>query len=87
MITECSRGPDKKGVVVMGRLESPKDVLTRDHWKDRKAFITLNDPGYGEVLVQNSFFRAMSRTPGRVKWVCRPIGAHNELIYQKHLAM
>jgi len=87
MITEYSRRPDKKGVVVMGRLESPKDVLTRDHWKDRKTFITLNDPGYGEVCVQNSSFKAMSRTPGRVKWVCRPIGADNDLIYQKYLAM
>jgi len=87
MITEYSRRPDKKGVVVMGRLESPKDVLTRDHWKDRKTFITLNDPDYGEVLVQNSSFKAMSRTPGRVKWACRPIGADNELIYQKYLAV
>jgi crotonobetainyl-CoA:carnitine CoA-transferase CaiB-like acyl-CoA transferase len=42
MITEYSRRPDKKGVVVMGRLESPKDVLTRDHWKDRNTFITLH---------------------------------------------
>ena len=85
MITEYSRRPDKKGVVVMGRLESPKDVLTRDHWKDRKTFITVNDPDYGEVCVQNSSFKAMSRTPGRVKWVCRPIGADNELIYEKYL--
>jgi crotonobetainyl-CoA:carnitine CoA-transferase CaiB-like acyl-CoA transferase len=87
IITEYSRRPDKKGVVVMGRLESPTDVLTRDHWKDRKTFITLNDPHYGEVCVQNSSFKAMSRTPGRVKWVCRPIGADNDLIYQKYLAM
>jgi crotonobetainyl-CoA:carnitine CoA-transferase CaiB-like acyl-CoA transferase len=87
IITDYSRRPDKKGVVVMGRLESPKDVLTRDHWKDRKTFITLNDPDYGEVCMQNSSFKAMSRTPGRVKWVCRPIGADNDLIYQKYLTM
>jgi len=85
MITEYSRRPDKKGVVVMGRLESPKDVLTRDHWKDRKTFVTVNDPYYGEVCVQNSSFKAMSRTPGRVKWICRPIGADNDLIYHKYL--
>jgi crotonobetainyl-CoA:carnitine CoA-transferase CaiB-like acyl-CoA transferase len=86
MITEYSRRPDRKGVVVMGRLESPKDVLTRDHWKDRKTFVTVNDPDYGEVCVQNSSFKAMSQTPGRVKWICRPIGADNALIYQKYLA-
>jgi len=85
IITDYERRPDKKGVVVMGRLESPKDVLTRDHWKDRETFITLDDPHYGEVLVQNSSFKSMSRTPGRVKWVCRPIGQDNAFIYQKHL--
>ena len=87
IFTEYGRRPDKKGVVVMGRLESPKDVLTRDHWKVRKTFITLNDPNYGEVFMQNSSLKAMSRTPGRVKWVCRPIGADNDLIYQKYLAV
>ena len=87
IFTEYSRRPDKKGVVVMGRLESPRDVLTRDHWKDRKTFITLDDPHYGELLVQNSSLKAMSRTPGRIKWVCRPIGADNEHIYRKYLAV
>jgi crotonobetainyl-CoA:carnitine CoA-transferase CaiB-like acyl-CoA transferase len=29
----------------------------------------------------------MSKTPGRVKWVCRPIGADNESIYRKHLGL
>ena len=87
IITEYSKRPDKKGVVVMGRLESPKDVLLRDHWKDRQSFVKRNDPYYGEVLVQNSSLKAMSRTPGRVKWTCRPIGKDNESIYQKHLGI
>lgn len=43
--------------------------------------------GIERGFLQNSSFKAMSRTPGRVKWVCRPIGADNELIYQKYLAM
>jgi crotonobetainyl-CoA:carnitine CoA-transferase CaiB-like acyl-CoA transferase len=29
----------------------------------------------------------MSKTPGRVKWACRPIGADNESIYRKHLGL
>jgi 23S rRNA (guanosine2251-2'-O)-methyltransferase len=29
----------------------------------------------------------MSKTPGRIKWVCRPIGADNEFIYQKYLGL
>jgi crotonobetainyl-CoA:carnitine CoA-transferase CaiB-like acyl-CoA transferase len=87
MITAYSKKPDKKGTVVTGRLETSGDVLQRDHWDVRKTFVRVNDPNYGEVLVQNSTFKSMSKTPGRVKWVCRPIGADNEFIYRKHLGL
>lgn len=87
MITAYSRRPDKKGTVVTGRLETPKDVLERDHWKDRMAFVIVDDPHYGKLLVQNSSFNAMTLTPGRIKWLCRPVGADNEYIYQKYLGL
>ncbi len=87
MITEYSKRPDKKGTVVTGRLETPLDVLQRDHWKERKTFIRADDPHYGEILIQNSSFKAMTKTPGRVKWACRPIGADNEFIYRKYLGI
>lgn len=86
-LTEYSKRPDKKGTVVTGRLETPNDVLEREHWKERETFLQMNDPHYGEILIQNSSFKAMSKTPGRVKWACRPIGADNEFIYQKHLGL
>ncbi len=85
IITEYSRKPDRKGTVVTGRLEEPKDVLEREHWRMRKTFVEVEDPHYGKVLVQDSSFHAMSRTPGRIKWVCRPIGADNAFIYKKLL--
>ncbi len=47
----------------------------------------MKDPYYGEVMVQNSTFKSMTATPGRVKWVCRPVGADNEYIYQKYLGL
>ena len=87
MVYQYSKREDKKGTVVTGRLESPRDVLQREHWKERKTFIKWKDPYYGELLIQNSSFKAMTKTPGRVKWVCRPIGADNEFIYQKYLGM
>ncbi len=87
MLIEYSKRPDKKGTVVTGRLESPLEVLQRDHWQARQTFVTLNDPHYGKVLVQNSSFKAMTKTPGRIKWVCRPIGADNEFIYKKYLGI
>jgi crotonobetainyl-CoA:carnitine CoA-transferase CaiB-like acyl-CoA transferase len=87
LITEYGKKPDKKGTVVTGRLETSGDVLKREHWGVRKTFVRVNDPNYGEVLIQNSTFKSMSKTPGRVKWVCRPIGADNETIYRKHLGL
>lgn len=86
-ITDYSKRADKKGTVATGRLETPSDVLQREHWKERRTFLTINDPHYGELLVQNSTFKTMTRTPGRIKWVCRPVGADNEYIYQKYLGL
>ncbi|GLI33166.1 CoA transferase [Desulforhabdus amnigena] len=87
IITSYMKRPDRKGTVATGRMESPKEVLEREHWECRKTFLTTHDPYYGEVLVQNSSLKAMSKTPGRIKWVCRPIGADNEFIYQKYLGI
>jgi crotonobetainyl-CoA:carnitine CoA-transferase CaiB-like acyl-CoA transferase len=87
MITEYGKRPDKKGTVVTGRLETPGDVLKREHWEARKTFVRVNDPHYGELLIPNSTFKSMSATPGRVKWACRPIGADNEFVYGKYLGL
>jgi len=87
MVQEYGKRADKKGTVVTGRLENPNEVLGREHWKERGTFVRCNDPYYGELLVANSTFKAMSRTPGRLKWVCRPIGADNEFIYQNYLGI
>ncbi|MBW1974869.1 MAG: CoA transferase [Deltaproteobacteria bacterium] len=87
MLNEYNQRPDKKGTVVTGRLETPKDVLQREHWKERMTFVEVDDPYYGKLLVQNSSFKAMTLTPGRIKWLCRPVGADNEFIYQKYLGL
>lgn len=87
MITEYGKRPDKKGTVVTGRLETPGDVLNRDHWEARKTFLRMDDPHYGDLLIPNSTFKSMSATPGRVKWACRPIGADNESVYRKYLGL
>ncbi len=87
MVDEYNAKPDRKGVVVMGRLESPLEILGREHWKERATFVRVKDPYYGEVLIQNSSLKSMARTPGRVKWVCRPIGADNETVYREVLGL
>ena len=87
IVTAYSKRPDRKGTVVTGHIEAPGEVLEREHWEVRKTFFKAHDPHYGEVLVQNSSFKGMSETPGRIKWVCRPIGADNEFIYGKYLGI
>jgi crotonobetainyl-CoA:carnitine CoA-transferase CaiB-like acyl-CoA transferase len=87
LINAYRDSPERKGTVVTGRLETPKEVLEREHWEERRTFVKINDPHYGELGIPNSTFKAMSKTPGRVKWACRPIGADNEFIYQKFLGI
>lgn len=87
LINAYRDSPGRKGTVVTGRLETPKEVLDREHWEERRTFVKINDPHYGELVIPNSTFKAMSKTPGRVKWACRPIGADNEFIYQKFLGI
>lgn len=87
IVLDYSKKPDRKGTVVTGRLNSPKEVLEVEHFKMKNMFVERTDPDYGKVLVQNSIFRFMSETPGRIKWICRPIGADNEFIYGKYLGI
>lgn len=87
IVTAYMNKPDRKGTVATGRMEMPLEVMEREHWQARKTFVEINDPYYGQVLVQNSSFKAMSKTPGRIKWVCRPVGADNEYIYLKYLGI
>lgn len=87
IVLDYSKRPDKKGTVVTGRLNAPKEVIEVEHFKIKETFVEREDPNYGSVLVQNSLFRFMSATPGRIKWICRPIGADNEYIYSKYLGL
>jgi len=40
----------------------------------------INDPNYGEVVVQGVTAK-FEKTPGRIKWVRRDVGADNEFVY------
>jgi len=87
IVLDYSKRPDRKGTVVTGRLNSPREVLDVEHHQVRKMFVKIHDKNYGELLLPNSLFRFMSETPGRIKWACRPIGADNEYIYAKYLGI
>ncbi|MBI4610459.1 MAG: CoA transferase [Candidatus Rokubacteria bacterium] len=74
------------GIVVSGPMNSPLATLREAHWWERGCFARVQDPIYGELLIQMPAWR-MTRTPPRVKWSCRPVGYHNGHVYQKYFGL
>jgi crotonobetainyl-CoA:carnitine CoA-transferase CaiB-like acyl-CoA transferase len=72
------------GIVVFGPMNTPTRTLREDHWWERGCFGKIDDPIYGELLLQMPAWR-MTRTPPRIKWLCRPAGHDNARVYQKRL--
>lgn len=77
------RGP---GTVATARMNRPADALAESHWWERGVFQRVEDPDYGELLLQAPPWK-MSRTPPRIKWACRPVGADNEEVYLRYLGL
>ncbi len=77
------RGP---GTVATARLNRPAETLAEPHWWERGAFQKVQDPDYGELLLQAPPWK-MSRTPPRIKWACRPVGADNDEVYLGYLGL
>ncbi|SPF49102.1 L-carnitine dehydratase/bile acid-inducible protein F [Syntrophobacter sp. SbD1] len=75
-----------KGVVVPGKISAPIDTMKTENWWDRHSLQKINDPHYGETLIANQAWK-MTKSPPRVKWVCRPVGADNEHVYGLKLGL
>lgn len=74
----------KGGVVVPGKVVSPWEVMHTENWWIRGTFVKFEDPIYGELIIANQPWK-MTKTPPRVKWLCRPVGRDNEYIYSTML--
>jgi crotonobetainyl-CoA:carnitine CoA-transferase CaiB-like acyl-CoA transferase len=77
------KGP---GTVATGKVNQPEQILSDQNWWIRGAIEKVEDPVYGEVIVQGPAVKA-TETPPRVKWVCRPPGADNGYVYLKYLGL
>jgi crotonobetainyl-CoA:carnitine CoA-transferase CaiB-like acyl-CoA transferase len=77
------RGP---GTVATARVNRPADTLEEPHWWERGTFQRVEDAYYGSLLLQAPPWK-MSRTPPRLKWVCRPPGADNASVYTRYLGL
>ncbi|BAT71580.1 L-carnitine dehydratase/bile acid-inducible protein F [Thermosulfidibacter takaii ABI70S6] len=75
---------DGPGVTVAGEVLKPVETMKFDHWYERKALIEFDDKDYGKLLVQGLVAK-MTETPPRLKWLCRPVGADNQVIYKQLL--
>jgi crotonobetainyl-CoA:carnitine CoA-transferase CaiB-like acyl-CoA transferase len=60
--------------------------LAETHWWERGVFQRVEDPHYGTLTLQAPPWK-MSRTPPRVKWACRPVGADNAAVYARYLGL
>jgi crotonobetainyl-CoA:carnitine CoA-transferase CaiB-like acyl-CoA transferase len=74
------------GVVVFGPVHPPTRALAEANWWERGCFKRVEDPIYGELLLQMPAWR-MTRTPPRFKWPCRPVGYHNGHVYQRYFGL
>jgi len=73
-----------EGIVVPGRISAPVDTMKAENWWARQSFEKINDPYYKEMVIANQAWK-MTETPPRVKWICRPVGADNEYVYNEKL--
>jgi len=69
-----------EGTCVAGEVWTPKQTFEKDNWWIRGLLRKINDPNYGEVVIQGVTAK-FEKTPGRIKWVCRDVGADNEYVY------
>jgi len=71
------KGP---GVTVAGEILKPDETIKLSHWYERQSLVKVKEEPWGELLLQSTPVK-MTETPPRLKWVCREVGADNELVY------
>ena len=61
--------------------------ISEDEWRrERGSVIPFEDTMYKKLLVEGPI-AMLSKTPGRTKWLTRPLGYHNRYILKKILGL
>jgi crotonobetainyl-CoA:carnitine CoA-transferase CaiB-like acyl-CoA transferase len=68
--------------VASGGVSFLDEVCEFPHYKYRGHIMQVDDLNYGKVLIGASGFIGMN-TPGRVKWIGRPVGQDNEDVFRR----
>ncbi len=85
-----SRSAVVKVLTDAGILASPvmndREVYECEHYRQRGTIRWLEDPLFGDVVLHAGYSAgALSKTPRRVNWIWRPVGADNLKIYRDML--
>ena len=63
-----------------------KEVYESEHWRTRGTIRWQDDPIFGDVGVMGTYGAGlMEKTPRRLYWIWRPVGADNVKIYHELL--
>ncbi len=63
-----------------------REVYESPHYRERGTVRWLDDPLYGDVLMQAGYSTGhLSKTPRKVNWIWRPVGADNVKLYRDML--
>ena len=78
--SECETALQEEEVA-SGGVSFLDEVCEFPHYKYRGHLRMLDDGDYGKVLLGGSSFIG-SKTPGRIKWIGRPVGKDNDEVYR-----
>ncbi len=68
------------------RVASARDHAEDPHWQARGQVVRTDDPLYGEIWNYGPPPK-LSATPGRVKWVAKPLGMDNDYVFRGLLGL
>ena len=69
-----------------GTAHNVAEICRHPHFQDRGSIIEVEDPLYGKVLIQGTR-PSFSGSPGRIKWVSRPMGWDNEAVLRRYCGL
>ena len=72
--------------VLAAPVKNDREVYESEHFRQRGTVRWHEDPTFGDVLIQGTYSAGlMSKTPRRLYWIWRPVGADNVKIYHELL--
>ena len=76
----------KKGGFPVGRVMDDLKIVTDEWRRERGSVVEFDDKMYGKGKWAGPAV-SLSKTPGRLKWLSRPIGYHNQYVFKRILGL